>query len=119
MMKIKLTILSPRYNIPPLPFSLSFPTVVLLKLLQYRPADLRWATIVVVMQLTVIKAKIKGVESSSQLRWFTIAKIELYYYYLFVSDSTNVHNNAKNKNTQTNLSGTTQSINMRANLAKM
>ena len=25
----------------------------------------------------------------------------------------------KNKNTQTNLSGTTQSINMRANLAKM
>ena len=36
-----------------------------------------------------------------------------------VSDSTKVHNNTKNKNTQTNLSGTTQRINMRANLAKM
>ena len=59
MIKIKLTILSPRYNIPPLPFSLSFPTVVLLKLLQYSPADLRWATIVVVMQITAVKAKIK------------------------------------------------------------
>ena len=59
MMKTKVTILSPRYNIPPLPFSLSFPTVVLLKLLQYRPADRRWAAIVVVMQITVVKAKIK------------------------------------------------------------
>ena len=38
---------------------LSFPTVVLLKLLQYRPANLRWANIVVVMQITVVKAKIK------------------------------------------------------------
>ena len=38
---------------------LSFPTVVLLKLLQNRPSDLRWATIVVIMQLTVVKAKIK------------------------------------------------------------
>ena len=41
-----------------------------------------------------------------------------YQLYLFVSDSTKVHN-TKNKNTQTNLSGTTQSINMRANLSKM
>ena len=41
MMKIKLTILSPYYNITPLPFSLSFPTIV------------------VVAQITVIKAKIK------------------------------------------------------------
>ena len=40
MMKIKLTILSPHYNIPPLPFNLSFPTIV------------------VVTQITVIKAKI-------------------------------------------------------------
>ena len=49
----------PLYNIPQLPFSISFPTVVLLKLLQYRPADRRWAAIVVVMQITVAKAKIK------------------------------------------------------------
>ena len=41
-----------------------------------------------------------------------------YQLYFFVSDSTKVHN-TKNKNTQTNLSGTTQSINMRANLSKM
>ena len=41
------------------------------------------------------------------------------YYLLFVSDSLKVHKNTKNKNTQTNLSGTTQSINLRANLAKM
>ena len=59
MIKIKVTILLLRYIIPPLPFSLSFPTVVLLKLLQYRPADLRLATIVVVMQITVVEAKIK------------------------------------------------------------
>ena len=38
---------------------LSFPTVVLLKLLQYRPADLRCATIVVAMQITVVIAKNK------------------------------------------------------------
>ena len=56
MIKVKLTILSLCYNIPPLP---SFPTVVLLKLSQYRPPDLRWATIVVVMQITVVKAKSK------------------------------------------------------------
>ena len=59
MMNTKVSILSPRYNISPLPFSLSFPTVVLLKILQYWPPDLRWATIVVVMQITVVKAKIK------------------------------------------------------------
>ena len=59
MMNIKGTILSLRYIISPLPFCLSFPTVVLLKLLLYRPADLRWATIVVVMHTTVAKAKIK------------------------------------------------------------
>ena len=35
---------------------LSFPTVVLLKLLPNRPSDLRWATIVVVTQITVVKA---------------------------------------------------------------
>ena len=57
MMKIKFTTLSPCYNIPPLLFPQS--TVVLLKLLQYRPPDLRWATIVVVMQITVVKAKSK------------------------------------------------------------
>ena len=39
--------------------NLSFPTVFKLKLLQYRPPDLRWATIVVVMQITVVKAKSK------------------------------------------------------------
>ena len=39
--------------------------------------------------------------------------------YLFVSDSIKVCNNTKKQNTQTNLSGTTQSINMRADSAKM
>ena len=38
---------------------LSFTTVVLLKLLQNRPSDQRWATIVVVIQITVVKAKNK------------------------------------------------------------
>ena len=56
MIKVKLTILSLCYNIPALPF---FSTVVLLKLSQYRPPDLRWATIVVVMQITAVKAKRK------------------------------------------------------------
>ena len=37
----------------------AFPTVVLLKLLQNTPSGLRWATIVVVMQITVVKAKNK------------------------------------------------------------
>ena len=44
-----------RYNIPPLPFLFS----CCLKLLQNRPTDLRWATIVVVMQITVAKAQNK------------------------------------------------------------
>ena len=58
MMKIKLTILFyPLVTIFHL--YLSFPTVVLLKLLQYRPSDLRWTTIIVVMQITVVKAKSK------------------------------------------------------------
>ena len=43
----------------------------------------------------------------------------LIFIYLFVSDSTKVHHNTKNKKKQTDLSGTTQSINMHVNLAKM
>ena len=48
-------ILSACCNIPPLPFF----TVVLLKLLQYRPSELRWATIAVDMQIDDVKAKSK------------------------------------------------------------
>ena len=48
-------ILYPRYNIPPLPILSS----CCLKLLQNRPTDLRWATVVVVMRITVAKAKNK------------------------------------------------------------
>ena len=38
------------------------------------------------MQITVVKAKIKGGESSSQFRGFTIAKIQLFFFDIFCFD---------------------------------
>ena len=50
MMKINLTILF-YFHYAMFHHYLSFPIVVLLKLLQYRPSDLRWATVIVVVPL--------------------------------------------------------------------